>query len=149
MDLEPKSPTTPHESMPRQKSTTNSATSSPQKCSGTKPRRSPCKKKQSSNPGTKPTYVTPGTKSTPSKNTTKATQKQKRGKPKSPKSLNYPKNSSNSIAKSGEDKNDSDFSRPPSIISSPSDYHSLSSMMRNLQLSAQEKALSPHNSAEN
>src|SRR6056300_1397486 len=149
MDSELKSPTTPRESTPRQKSTTNSATSSPQKRSGRKPHRSPRKKKQSSNSGTKPTYVTPGTKSTPSTNTTKATQKQKKGKPKSPKSLNYPKSSPKSIAKSGEDKNDSEFSRPPSIISSPSDHHSLSSMMRNLQLSAQEKALSPQNSAEN
>src|SRR5210317_1912892 len=116
--------------------------SSPQKCSGTRPCISPRKKKQSLKPSTKPTYVTPSTKSTPSTNTTKATHKQKKGKPKSPKSLNYPKSSPKNIAKSGEDKNDSDFSRPPSIISSPSHHHSLSSMMRNLQLSAQEKALS-------
>src|SRR6056300_710817 len=115
MDSEPKSPTTPRESTPRQQSTTNSAKSSPQKRSGTKPRRSPRKKKQSSNSGTKSTYITPGTKPTPSTNTTKATQKQKKGKPKSPTSLNYPKSSPNSIAKSGEDQNDSNFSRPPSI----------------------------------
>src|SRR6056300_1574905 len=139
MDSELKSPTTPRESTLRQKSTTNSTTSSPQKRSGTKPCRSPPKKKQSSKPGTQPTYVTPGTKSTPSTNTTKATQKQKKGKPKSPKSLNYPKSSSNNIAKSGEDKNDSEFSSPPSIISSPSDHCSLRSMMQRLQLSSQEK----------